>query len=273
MTPCTNSISAPTMVGFAALVAFAHAGSVVPPVKCELRFPKTCVAAVSPSQSPPHFSVTYITTAGNFTVDVNRDWAPMFADQFWLLSRVQYHIGAPFYRVDYLSKQQNFVVQFGYRADNTMVDQIWDQDMTDNSTWSVHPPGNVRGTVAYSMGAGTPGRENCTNPEYCAIGFSTNIYVNYGNNSRLDASGFSIFGTISNTGMEVVDRLYAGYGEVADLCSSNDPFTNDTDPYCKGHGKNCTGVEVDNVTTISGGTYLKTHFPKLDKVVDLLTTL
>jgi hypothetical protein len=33
------------------------------------------------------------------------------------------------------------------------VDACWDQNLTSNTTWSVHPPGNQRGTVVFSMNA------------------------------------------------------------------------------------------------------------------------
>jgi len=243
-------------------------GGVVTPVKCNLQIPATCTKAVSQLPTPAQFSVTYETTAGNFTVDVEREWAPAFADRFWMLSLIQYQVGAPFYRVNYISAKQNFVVQFGYRVDNTITDVLWDDQMTDNTTWSVHSPGNVRGSVAYSMNAGSPGRDNCTNPDYCAIGFSTNIFINYGNNSRLDRAGFSIFGSISREGMAVVDRLYDGYGEVADLCGANS-----TDTYCKGIGKNATGVAMNSMLTTTGKTYINSKFPKLDKVSSVVVTV
>jgi peptidyl-prolyl cis-trans isomerase A (cyclophilin A) len=37
------------------------------------------------------------------------------------------------------------------------------------------------------------------------------VFINYKDNSQLDASGFAPFGQVV-TGMEVVDTLYAGYG-------------------------------------------------------------
>ena len=41
---------------------------------------------------------------------------------------------------------------------------------------------------------------------------TTQLFINYGNNGRLDGSGFSPFGKVIE-GMEVVDILYSGYGE------------------------------------------------------------
>ena len=67
--------------------------------------------------APDAFDVLYDTTAGAFTVHSERAWAPPLVDRFWQLSVLGYMVGAPFYRVDYLTPSENFVVQFGYRGD------------------------------------------------------------------------------------------------------------------------------------------------------------
>ena len=43
---------------------------------------------------------------------------------------------------------------------------------------------------------------------------TTQVFINYGDNARLDKSGFAPFGTVTQ-GMDIVDKLYAGYGEGA----------------------------------------------------------
>ena len=43
---------------------------------------------------------------------------------------------------------------------------------------------------------------------------TTQIYVNTGDQSRLDAMGFAPFGKVVE-GMSVIDKLYAGYGETS----------------------------------------------------------
>ena len=43
---------------------------------------------------------------------------------------------------------------------------------------------------------------------------TTQLFINLADNSRLDAQGFSPIGEVIE-GMEVVDKLYAGYGESA----------------------------------------------------------
>jgi hypothetical protein len=49
------------------------------------------------------------------------------------------------------------------------------------------------------------------------------LYVNLVDNSRtgkvnLDAADFAIFGTIDESEMSVVERVYSGYGECSDMC-------------------------------------------------------
>ena len=57
---------------------------------------------------------------------------------------------------------------------------------------------NTRGTFGYAMtGPGTR---------------TTQIYINLADNLRNDGQGFTILGTVVE-GMEVVDRLYNGYGD------------------------------------------------------------
>ena len=42
---------------------------------------------------------------------------------------------------------------------------------------------------------------------------TTQLFINFGNNGYLDKSGFAPFGVVVGNGMDVVDRIYNGYGE------------------------------------------------------------
>ena len=200
------------------------------------------------------------TTAGSFTVRAHTAWAPPFARRFHQLSTLRYMEGAPFYRVDRRNASAAWVVQFGYRGEPA-VDQCWDARQTRNDTWTTHAPGNVRGTVAFSMDA-VPPNKNCTSTAYCAQGFSTNIFINYADNRRLDASGFAVFGEVIGGGMDVVDRLYAGYGEVRELCGPNATHTT----FCNGVGGACEGVSMARLLA-DGRAYTALEKPKLDAIV------
>ena len=43
---------------------------------------------------------------------------------------------------------------------------------------------------------------------------TTQVFINTANNERLDRDGFTAFGMITD-GMDVVEKLYSGYGEGA----------------------------------------------------------
>eukprot|EP01079_Euglenida_sp_SAG-EU17-18_P004140 gene4140-4464_t len=224
-------------------------GHDVPRLQCDLL--KACMDPSSceglTTQPPEHFDIPFNTTAGRFSVQVTTAWAPPMAARHatcglaWDLARLGYWQGARFYRVC-SHPEPAFVVQFGYKG-QPEVDKCWDDKRTSNVTWPPQvPPGNTRGAVSWSMNAYPAGGPNCTSDKYCARGFSTNIFVNLGNNSRLDPSGFAPIGVISDEGMSTVDSLFYGYGEVCDLCDSNS-----TDPYCVGTGPACRGCDMDTL--------------------------
>src|SRR5262249_52654360 len=70
---------------------------------------------------------------------------------------------------------------------------------------------------------------------------STQIFINFKDNSSLDKSGFAPFGEVT-TGMDTVDKLYSGYGEGAP----------------SGRGPEQGRVQSE------GNAYLMKDFPKLD---------
>jgi Cyclophilin type peptidyl-prolyl cis-trans isomerase/CLD len=180
------------------------------------------------------------------------------AARFYVLSRLRYFEGAPFYRV-LRDASGSFVSQVGYRGAPS-VDAAWITKRMSDETVRVLAPGNIRGTVAFGTNEVKGPRGNCT-ASACSLGFSVELFVNTADNARLDASDFSPFGTISSEGMRVIDKLYAEYGELADLCAGGD-----ADPYCvaDGHG----GFRGVNLTRFiaDGVAYTASQFPRLDTV-------
>ena len=131
------------------------------------------------------------------------------------------------------------------------------------------PPGNQRGYVSFSMNS-QPNKTDqtpyCQYPEhasYCTIGFSNEIFINLGNNSKLDGPGFSIFGRVDDVGMKTVDRIWKWYGEVQSLCKDGS-----RDPFCRGYGANNKGVDDYQMEDEQGGglPYLKSTYPKLSYI-------
>ena len=235
-----------------------------------------------PDVTPPEsFEVVYETSIGSFTVHVNGSWAPAILTQrYYLLATLGYNAAARFYRVDYVDTYSEsvgfpprppWVVQWGYNGDPAL-QSCWEANMTMScsASPSAGSPGNLRGTVAFGLS------ENGT----C----STELYINYSDNSRLDAAGFAPIGRVSEEDMQnVVDRLYPGYGEVSELCASppeGNCYINKTaakisgdacDAYCHqafcvGCGIENQGVDMDQFMK-QGNAYLLREKPKLDFIV------
>lgn len=142
-------------------------------------------------QAADSYRVRFMTTKGPFTLQVTRAWAPLGADRFYHLVRSGFYDNAAFFRV-----RPGFVVQFGISA-FPEVTKAWEKtEIPDDPVRQ----SNTRGRIAFA----TDGPNTRT----------TQVYVNLADNSRLDARGFSPFGEVIE-GMDVVERMYAGYGEGA----------------------------------------------------------
>jgi len=147
--------------------------------------------AEAQEQAPEQFKVLFETTKGPFTLEVNRDWAPLGADRFYNLVQVGYFENIAFFRV-----LDGFVAQFGIHGDPE-ISRAWrSANIADDSV----KESNRRGYITYAM-AGPNTR-------------TTQLFINLVNNPRLDGMNFAPFGRIVE-GMDVVDSLHSGYGEGA----------------------------------------------------------
>jgi len=199
-------------------------------------------------------------------VQITTASSPAAAARAFLLARLGYADGAPFYRVLVApgggggGEQRRFVAQWGYRG-SPAVDSAWLSLQTSNATAAVVPPGNVRGAVALGTSeVAGPLPPYCT-AAACSQGFSVEFFVNLANNNRLDNADFSTFGEIDEAGMARIDRLYSGYGECADLCAQDA-----SSPYCvPAPGGGWAGVNLTR-WLLEGESYLHA-FPLLDRVV------
>jgi peptidyl-prolyl cis-trans isomerase A (cyclophilin A) len=140
-------------------------------------------------QAPEKYNVKFTTTAGEFTVEVNRSWAPLGADRFYNLVKNNYFVDAAFFRY-----VPNFIVQFGIPA-NPKVAEVWRSARIPDDKGK---QSNSEGTITFA----TAGKNTRT----------TQIFINLNDNASLDANGFTPFGKVTN-GMGVVRKLYSGYGE------------------------------------------------------------
>jgi peptidyl-prolyl cis-trans isomerase A (cyclophilin A) len=157
------------------------------------------------------YRVRLDTSKGPITVEVHRDWAPIGADRFQQLVKDGFYDGARFFRV-----VPNFVVQFGLAADPAKTKK-WDKPIKDDPVKRT----NSRGSIVFATAG--PGTR------------TTQLFINLRSNQFLDEQGFSPFGQVVE-GMDVVDQIYAGYGEQPD----------------------------QQAITNRGNAYLNAQFPKLD---------
>ncbi|RQM18600.1 hypothetical protein B5M09_008782 [Aphanomyces astaci] len=122
---------------------------------------------------------------------INSAWAPLGAAQFKQLIEDKFYDNAGFFR--YVPK---FVVQWGIAADpkNNKYTDIKDVK------WGV--VSNTVGTLVYAS-AGNNTR-------------TTQLFVNFANNSFLDKFGFTPFGKVT-AGLDILqNKTYAAYGEAPD---------------------------------------------------------
>lgn len=173
-------------------------------------------------RAPQTFRVRIETSKGSFVIEAHRDWAPIGADRFYNLARERFFDNSRFFRV-----RAGFIVQFGIASDPAIANAWKNQAMHDDAVKQT----NTRGFVAYAM----------TGPDTR----TTQLYINLSDNSRLDAEGFAPIGKVIE-GMDVVDQLFAGYGENA--------------------GGGMRGGKQGGIFE-GGNAYLDREFPKLDRLI------
>ncbi len=172
-------------------------------------------------KAPETYHVLFTTTKGDFTLLIHRDWAPSGADRFYNLVKIGFFNGDAFFRV-----VKGFMVQFGING-NPKVNAKWFNAKIPDDLATNHS--NLRGTISFA----TAGPNTRT----------TQVFINYANNTFLDSMGFTPFGEVSQ-GMDVVNSLFNGYG--------------DGPP--SGPGPDQSQVQQQ------GNAYLKTDFPHLDYI-------
>jgi peptidyl-prolyl cis-trans isomerase A (cyclophilin A) len=171
-------------------------------------------------KAPATFRVRLDTTKGPVVIQVTRAWAPNGADRFYNLVKSGYLDEARFFRV-----VTGFMAQFGINPDPE-VNSRWRQARIPDDPVT---QSNKRGYVTFA----TSGPNSRT----------TQVFINFDDNSDLDKQGFAPFGLVTS-GMDVMDKLYAGYG--------------DGPPYGRGPDQ--------NLIQIQGNSYLDRLFPMLDGI-------
>ncbi|HLW76562.1 MAG TPA: peptidylprolyl isomerase [Bryobacteraceae bacterium] len=148
------------------------------------------LAASLHAAAPDVYRVQFHSSAGDFTLEVHRDWSPHAADRIFELVNAKYFDDSRFYRV-----VEGRWVQFGIAGD-PKISQAWRHRTIPDDTVK---QSNTLGYVGFAN----------TGPDTR----STQIYINLGDNSRNDReAGFAPFAKVIE-GMDVVVKLYSGYGE------------------------------------------------------------
>ena len=155
--------------------------------------PRSSASLLNPSslklQAPDVFDVRFVTSKGDFVVEVTRRWAPRGADRFYNLVKYHFFDGAAFFRI-----VPGFVAQFGV-SPRPDINRAWESARIEDDSVT---QSNTRGSLTFA----TAGANTRT----------TQIFINLADNASLDSMGFSPFGKIIS-GLDVVDKLYSGYGD------------------------------------------------------------
>ena len=192
--------------------------------KKEMTEPPVIPPTVEPSSEPSSemssmvqptgtYKVKFETSAGDFTLLVHRDWAPLGAQRFHEMVKAGFYNECRFFRV-----VPGFMVQFGISGTPSVQEQ-WDRRISDDKV----KESNKRGYITFA----TSGANSRT----------SQVFINFADNTSLDPQGFSPFGEVIE-GMESVDSIHSGYGEQPNQ---------------------------GQITTV-GNEYLSEHFPDLDYV-------
>jgi|GEM_PF-231973 len=179
------------------------------------------VASDLEGQSPDLYRARFETNEGDFVVEVHREWAPNGADRFFNLVSHGYYDGVRFFRV-----LDGFMAQFGISGDPAVAGELRTRAIPDDPVVE----GNRRGRVTFAKSSQPNSR-------------TTQVFINFADNSNLDGMGFASFGEVVE-GMEVVDALYSGYGEGAP----------------RGPGPDQARIQAQ------GNAYLESEFPEMDYV-------
>jgi peptidyl-prolyl cis-trans isomerase A (cyclophilin A) len=142
-------------------------------------------------KAPATYKAKFDTSKGVFVIEVTRDWAPNGADRFYNLVKNGFYDNVRFFRVI-----SGFMVQFGINGDPALSAKWREARIQDDKVVQ----SNKRGFITYAM-AGPNTR-------------TSQVFINFADNANLDNSGFSPFGRVIS-GMDVVDKLNAEYGEGA----------------------------------------------------------
>lgn len=140
--------------------------------------------------APDIYKVKVETSKGDFVIKVDRSWAPNGADRFYNLVDIGYFKDIAIFRAI-----EGFMFQFGIHGDPTVSKKWRDANIKDDPAAGVS---NRPGFITFAN-AGPNTR-------------SVQLFINLGDNRRLDNMGFTPFGQVVE-GADVVLKINTEYGE------------------------------------------------------------
>lgn len=206
----------PVFAAFLALGGLVGCGSDAPPKAAPVPVAPGSGRGGTESGDGDSYRVKFETTKGDVIVEIHPSWAPKGAARFRELVESGYYDGCKFFRV-----LDNFMCQVGMHGEPATNAKWSDANIQDDPVVK----SNQRGFVTFAK----------TNAPHSR---STQIFFNYKDNSFLDSMGFAPFARVVE-GMEVLDRVYSGYGESPD----------------------------QGLIQSQGNAYLERAFPQLDAIV------
>ncbi len=167
------------------------------------------------------FRVKLETSKGDVVLEVHPEWAPNGAAQFKKAVEAKFYDECRFFRV-----LDGFMAQVGMNGDPAVHAKWTEESIKDDPVMA----SNTRGMVTFAQTSLPNSR-------------TTQFFINFGDNSFLDRQRFAPFAKVVE-GMDVVDKLYNGYGEGAP----------------NGNGPSQGRIAAE------GNDYLKERFPRLDYI-------
>jgi cyclophilin family peptidyl-prolyl cis-trans isomerase len=145
-------------------------------------------------KAPETFKAEFVTTKGNFTVEVYRNWSPLGADRFYQLIKTGYYNNTLIFRA-----VKDYLVQFGVSEDKPK-NIFWQgKNLKDEPVVG----SNTDSTICFSRGAPNTRK--------------TSIFINLRNNFTYDTlnaagvKGFVPFAKVIS-GMDVIRLFFSDYG-------------------------------------------------------------
>lgn len=184
--------------------------------------PSLLSPAALTAPAPAEFDVKFTTTEGDITFHITKAWAPHGADRFYNLVRAGFFTDVAFYRVI-----SGFMAQFGVSPDPAVTRAWMQADIKDDKP----SQSNKRGRLTFAQ-TGAPNSRG------------TQLFINFKDNTNLDDK-FAPIGEVTE-GMDVVDKLYSGYGETGDM---------------GGRGPASSKLDAE------GKPYLDRYFPRISRIL------